>query len=175
VGSVDVVVPQNIAAAVNYACVECVTVALATQLVVSLDGPLDEAGQRELAEIWAELQDLAEAVPTLSLADLRDRLDEYEARIVAVVRANGESTTTEESSDADASGSEAPGATEEPDALEEEPAGGAGTSESSPAESTSGATPSTSTSAPATSAPATAAEPTPPAGSEAAAASSAVG
>ena len=35
VGSVDVVVPQNLSTAVNYACLECVTYALATQLVVS--------------------------------------------------------------------------------------------------------------------------------------------
>ena len=44
VGSVDVVVPQNLAAAVNYACVECVTYALATQLVVTLPGPLSDDG-----------------------------------------------------------------------------------------------------------------------------------
>jgi len=49
VGSVDVVVPQNLAAAVNYACVECVTYALATQLVVTLDGPLSDDGARDLA------------------------------------------------------------------------------------------------------------------------------
>ena len=46
VGSVDVVVPQNLAAAVNYACVECVTYALATQLVVTLAGPLSDDGRR---------------------------------------------------------------------------------------------------------------------------------
>jgi putative peptide zinc metalloprotease protein len=108
VGSVDVVVPQNIAAAVNYACVRCVTVALATQLVVSLDGPLDADGERALAEIWAELQELAEAAPTMSLAELRDRLTEYEARIVGVVRANGESVAEEDTAGADGSGIEAP-------------------------------------------------------------------
>ena len=90
VGSVDGVVPQNIAAAVTYACLDCVTVALATQLVVSLDGPLDGDGRRALEAIWAELQELAEAVPTMPLAELRDRLNEYEARIVEIVRANGE-------------------------------------------------------------------------------------
>jgi putative peptide zinc metalloprotease protein len=125
VGQVDVVVPQNIAAAVNYACVECVTAALATQLVVSLDGPLDADGQRELAQIWAELQELAGAVPTLPLAELRDRLAEYEARIVDVVRANGEPVTTADEAEQTAGSSEAPG---EPAATSEAGAatGGAG-------------------------------------------------
>ena len=90
VGSVDVVVPQNLAAAVNYACVECVTYALATQLVVSLPGPLSEGGARDLAAIWAELAEFGEQIEGVPLAELRDRLTEYEARILAVVRADAE-------------------------------------------------------------------------------------
>ena len=86
VGSVDVVVPENIAAAVNYACVECVTYALATQLVVTLDGPLSDEGARALEEIWAELADFGEAIEGLPLADLRARLTEFEQRILDVVR-----------------------------------------------------------------------------------------
>ena len=46
VGSVDVVVPQNLSTAVNYACLECVTYALATQLVVTVPGPLGDARSR---------------------------------------------------------------------------------------------------------------------------------
>jgi len=86
VGSVDVVVPQNIAAAVNYACVECVTQALATQLVVSLPGPLSDAGNAELAGIWAELQAFGRRLEGLPLADIRDRLTDFERRILAVVQ-----------------------------------------------------------------------------------------
>ena len=86
VGSVDVVVPQNLAAAVNYACLECVTYALATQLVVSLPGPLSDGGQAELAAIWAELQAFGEQIEDVPLAELRDRLTEFEARILDVVR-----------------------------------------------------------------------------------------
>jgi putative peptide zinc metalloprotease protein len=88
VGQVDVVVPQNIAAAVNYACVECVTHALATQLVVSLPGPLSDEGARELAAIWAELQAFGEEIDGLPLGDLRARLTEFEQRILTVVRAD---------------------------------------------------------------------------------------
>jgi putative peptide zinc metalloprotease protein len=86
VGSVDVVVPQNLAAAVNYACVECVTYALATQLVVSLPGQLSAAGERALAQIWAELQEFGEGIEDVPLAELRDRLTEFEARILDVVQ-----------------------------------------------------------------------------------------
>jgi putative peptide zinc metalloprotease protein len=89
VGSVDVVVPQNLSAAVNYACVECVTYALATQLVVSLPGPLSEAGTGELAAIWEELRAFGEQIEGVPLAELRDRLTEFEVRILDVVREHG--------------------------------------------------------------------------------------
>jgi putative peptide zinc metalloprotease protein len=86
VGSVDVVVPQNLSAAVNYACIECVTYALATQLVVSVPGPLGAAGTQELAAIWAELQAFGERIEGVPLAELRSRLTEFEQRILTVVR-----------------------------------------------------------------------------------------
>ena len=39
-GDNHVAVPQNLSGAVNYNCVNCLTYALATQLFVTLDGPL---------------------------------------------------------------------------------------------------------------------------------------
>ncbi|MBJ7453196.1 MAG: M50 family metallopeptidase, partial [Blastococcus sp.] len=90
VGSVDVVVPENVAVAVNYACVECVTQALATQLVVTLPGRLSQAGTDELATIWAELQTFGEQLEGLPLSELRDRLTDYEVRILDVVQRDGE-------------------------------------------------------------------------------------
>jgi putative peptide zinc metalloprotease protein len=89
VGSVDVVVPQNLAAAVNYACIECVTYALATQLVVSLPGELSDEATRELEAIWAELRAFGERIEDVPLAELRDRLTEFEVRILDVVREHG--------------------------------------------------------------------------------------
>jgi putative peptide zinc metalloprotease protein len=159
-------VPQNIAAAVNYACLDCVTYALATQLVVSLDGPLDADGQRELAAIWAELQQLAEAVPTMPLAELRDRLDEYEARIVDVVRAGGDPAATVQG--AEATGTAAPGTSASGTAEPAEPTTAPATTEgggtaASPADTGSAAgtsEPAATSSAPQTSAPATTAPPT---------------
>ena len=102
VGSVDVVVPQNIAAAVNYACVECVTYALATQLIVTLPGPLSDDGARQLAAIWAELQTFGEQIEGLPLAQLRNRLTEFEQRILTVVR---EDSTTQDAGTPQGTGS----------------------------------------------------------------------
>jgi putative peptide zinc metalloprotease protein len=96
-GSVDVVVPQNYAVAANYNCLECVTYALATQLVVSVPGPLDDAARQELAAIWAELQAFGAAIEDVPLADLRARLSEFESRILEVVqRSTGVEPATED-------------------------------------------------------------------------------
>jgi putative peptide zinc metalloprotease protein len=108
VGQVDVVVPENISAAVNYACVECVTYALATQLVVSLPGPLSDDGARDLAAIWAELAEFGENIEGVPLAELRDRLTEFEARILAVVRQQAEAPESTDGAAADGSGDAEP-------------------------------------------------------------------
>jgi putative peptide zinc metalloprotease protein len=95
VGEADVVVPENLAGALNYACLECVTHALATQLVVSVPGPLGEDAARELAAIWEELREFGENIEDVPLSELRDRLTEFEARILDVVREETEGTPTE--------------------------------------------------------------------------------
>jgi putative peptide zinc metalloprotease protein len=85
-GSVDVVVPQNLSVAVNYSCVECVTYALATQLVVTVPGPLSDTAAGELAAVWEDLRAFGERIEGVPLAELRNRLTEFEERILAVVR-----------------------------------------------------------------------------------------
>ena len=85
-GSVDVVVPENLAGAANVACLDCVTQALAVQLVVSVPGALDDEGARELAALWEELGAFAEDIEGLSLSEIRNRLTEYEERILDIVR-----------------------------------------------------------------------------------------
>jgi putative peptide zinc metalloprotease protein len=106
-GSVDVVVPQNVAAAVNYACLDCVTYALATQLVVSVPGPLGDDGTAALADIWADLQHFAGQVDDLPLAELRDRLTEFERRILAVVEQYAEEAPEDGGADPSAGSSSA--------------------------------------------------------------------
>jgi putative peptide zinc metalloprotease protein len=133
VGQVDVVVPENISAAVNYACVECVTYALATQLVVSLQGPLSDDGARDLAAIWAELAQFGENIEGVPFAELRDRLTEFEARILAVVRQQAEAPESTDGAAADGSGDAEP-----TDGAATPTSGSVGAATSGPAGSTGG-------------------------------------
>ena len=94
VGQADVVVPQNLSAAVNYNCIRCLTYALATQLVVTLDGPLSDAGMTELSRLWAEIAAFAEQIQDLPLSALRARLTSYEARILEIIEDNPGTTAT---------------------------------------------------------------------------------
>jgi len=79
-------VPENLSTAANYACVECVTYALATQLVVTVPGPLSDAATQQLAAIWADLQEFGAQIEGVPLSELRTRLNGFEARILDVVR-----------------------------------------------------------------------------------------
>ena len=110
-GSVHVAVPQNLSAAVNYACVQCVTYALARQLVVSVDGPLDEQASQQLATVWAQLRAFGEHIQDVPLADLQARLTDFEAQILSIVRtdAGGGGAPADSSAvPTDSSGSAAP-------------------------------------------------------------------
>ena len=63
------------------------TYALATQLVVSRARARSATTrQRELAAIWADLQAFGERIEGVPLAELRDRLTEFENRILDVVQ-----------------------------------------------------------------------------------------
>ncbi|WP_210481565.1 hypothetical protein [Naasia sp. SYSU D00948] len=88
VGQADVVVPQNIAAAVNYNCIECVSYALAQQLVLTLNGPLSAGTLSELESIWAELGELGSNIAQVPLSELEARLSEFRTRIAAVISAD---------------------------------------------------------------------------------------
>jgi putative peptide zinc metalloprotease protein len=85
VGSADIVVPQNLSGAVNYACVECVTTALAQQLVVSVPEPLDAATVAELEALWQEIAAFGASLEGLPLSEIQARLADYERQILAVV------------------------------------------------------------------------------------------
>jgi putative peptide zinc metalloprotease protein len=85
-GDANVVVPANVAAAVNYSCVQCVTQALATQLVVTLSGPLSAQSTADLAELWKEISAFGAAIQGVPLSELQERLTEYERRILAIVQ-----------------------------------------------------------------------------------------
>ena len=88
VGQADVVVPQNLAAAANYNCIHCLTYALASQLVITLEGPLSEEGQARLEELWQEIVAFAEGIRGVPLDELQQRLDGYRAEIAGIIRSD---------------------------------------------------------------------------------------
>ena len=108
VGQADVVVPQNIAAAVNYSCVECVTYALAKQLVLTLPGALSADGRAEIARLWAQLQEFGARIEDVPLNQIQAELNKFEQAIRAVVEREAGSVTGESDSDSDGDGT-APG------------------------------------------------------------------
>jgi putative peptide zinc metalloprotease protein len=84
----DVVAPQNLAGAVNYDCVNCLTYALAQQLVVTLDGPLSEEARQQLDAVWAQLAQFGQEISSIPLEDVAQQLDEFEAQILQVIEAD---------------------------------------------------------------------------------------
>jgi putative peptide zinc metalloprotease protein len=85
-GNAHVVVPKNVAAAVNYSCVQCVTQALATQLVVTLSGPLSAQSTADLAALWKEISTFGASIQGVPLSELQERLTDFERQILAVVQ-----------------------------------------------------------------------------------------
>ncbi len=84
-GDNRVAAPQNIAAAVNHDCVSCLTYALATQLFVTLDGPLSTAGTEEIARLWEEIAAFGAGITDVPLSEIQDRLSDFERKILAVI------------------------------------------------------------------------------------------
>ena len=85
VGQADVVVPQNVSAAVNYDCFECITAAVAKQLVVTVYALPGQEQLVALNDIWADLAAFAQTIPTLSLQELMDQLEDFEEQIKQVL------------------------------------------------------------------------------------------
>ena len=88
VGEASVVVPQNLSGAVNYNCVECVTYALAQQLVITLPEPLDADSTARLEALWKEIAAFAASIEDVPLSELQARLSAFESQILEVVRAD---------------------------------------------------------------------------------------
>jgi putative peptide zinc metalloprotease protein len=94
VGQADVVIPQNLSAAVNYECVECVAFALASQLVVSVDDALSEETRAALESLWREIALFAESIQGRPLSELTGALNNYKAEILAILDEASGSVTT---------------------------------------------------------------------------------
>ena len=92
VGSADVVVPQNLSAAVNYECFRCITASIASQLVVTIDSVPNGEQQIALADVWEEITTFAASIPTLPLADVIAELEGYKQEILEILDAAPQAT-----------------------------------------------------------------------------------
>ncbi len=92
-GQADVVVPQNIAAAVNYNCLACATYALAKQLVLTLDGPLSDAGMAAIEAVWAQIQQFGGTIADVPAGQIQSTLEGFEQQIKDIVQAESAGET----------------------------------------------------------------------------------
>ncbi|WP_285248480.1 hypothetical protein [Pseudarthrobacter sp. efr-133-R2A-89] len=88
VGQADVIVPQNLSAAANYNCLDCLTYALASQLVLTLDGPLDAAAKQQLEALWAQIADYGRHLQDVPLSEIQATLSGYKEQITSIVKGN---------------------------------------------------------------------------------------
>ncbi|ULE32315.1 hypothetical protein [Mycobacterium sp. IDR2000157661] len=83
----NVAVPQNLAGALNYDCVNCVTYALARQLFVTLDEDLSPDAKAELQQLWSEIADYGEQIANgeVDVNEIDGRLADYTKQIMVIV------------------------------------------------------------------------------------------
>ena len=86
-GDNHVAAPVNISAAVNSDCVNCLSYALATQLFLTLDGPLSEEGMQKIADLWQQIAAYGAHIAEVPLSEIQGRLTEFEQQIIAVIEA----------------------------------------------------------------------------------------
>ena len=142
----NVVAPQNLAGALNYECVNCLTYALARQVFVTLDKPLSEDTMRQLDEVWSEIKmfELQIELGILRPEEIEARIGEYTEQILAIVAAEQPEAVAShtESSQARTTTSGAPTTTSSPtSAVATTSATSSATATSAPAESTAPTTP----------------------------------
>jgi putative peptide zinc metalloprotease protein len=116
VGSADVIIPQNLSAAVNYECFQCITAAVASQLVVTVDALPGVEQQIALADVWEQIATFAGTIPTLPLSEVIAAFEDYKAQIVTIlgVAPLSSASPTPAPSDGPAATSATPGPTTAP-------------------------------------------------------------
>jgi putative peptide zinc metalloprotease protein len=113
VGQTDVIVPENLSAAANYNCVRCLTYALASQLVLTLDGPLSADGMTRLNELWQQIAEYGRNLQNVPLSEIQGRLDAFKLQIMEVIRSDPSATPGGSAGTAPATtGSPSPGASQ---------------------------------------------------------------
>jgi len=130
----NVAAPENLAGALNYDCVNCLTYALAQQLFVTLDGELSDAEMGELEALWKQIAAYGDAVARgeVPVDEVAATLDGYNEQILAIVGAD--------EAEADAQTEASPSATESGSTTSSPSATESGSAESSPSTTESGST-----------------------------------
>ncbi|MFL6106551.1 MAG: hypothetical protein ACJ72L_06290 [Marmoricola sp.] len=91
-GDNHVAAPVNVSAAVNYDCVNCLTYALAVQLFVTIDHPLDDATMKKLQELWQQIAKYGANIASVPLDEIRGQLDDFENQILEIIGAQNPSS-----------------------------------------------------------------------------------
>jgi len=86
VGQADVIVPENLSAAANYNCLRCLTYALASQLVLTLDGPLSPDGMTRLQALWQQIAEYGRNLQNVPLSEIQGKLEGFKEQIMELVR-----------------------------------------------------------------------------------------
>ena len=111
----QVVVPQNLAVSANYDCYRCITAALASQLVLSVQEQPGEEDLRALGEVWSRLIEFAQGITSRSLTEIIAELEDAKAEIVAILGeappsgSNGSTGTSSTAEDGTGTDSNTPG------------------------------------------------------------------
>ncbi|MCU1532984.1 MAG: hypothetical protein JWO49_2555, partial [Arthrobacter sp.] len=156
VGQTDVIVPENLSASANYNCVRCLTYALASQLVLTLDGPLSADGTARLDALWQEIAEFGRNLRNVPLSEIQGRLSVFKEQVQQLVKNDPSATPAGRSPAATAPaapGTPSPGATQTPVPGATQPAPQPAPSTGSPA--SVGPAPATTSAAPAQLAPGT--------------------
>ncbi|XTR53228.1 hypothetical protein ACOM2C_09295 [Pseudarthrobacter sp. So.54] len=109
VGQTDVIVPENLSAAANYNCVRCLTYALASQLVLTLDGPMSADGLARLNELWQQIAEYGRNLQNVPLSEIQGRLDAFKVQIMDVIKSDPSATPGVSSGTAPATTGSSPG------------------------------------------------------------------
>ncbi|MCB5272620.1 hypothetical protein BJG92_00122 [Arthrobacter sp. SO5] len=112
VGQTDVIVPENLSAAANYNCLRCLTYALASQLVLTLDGPLSTDGMARLNALWQQIADYGRNLQNVPLSEIQGKLSAFKEQIVEVIKADPSATPGTPGGTAPATTPSSPGASQ---------------------------------------------------------------
>ncbi|MBE4717335.1 hypothetical protein [Pseudarthrobacter sp. AB1] len=92
VGQANVIVPENLSAAANYNCLRCLTYALASQLVLTLDGPLSDGGTARLNALWADIAEFGRNLQNVPLSEIQGRLTAFKEQIKEIIQSDPSAT-----------------------------------------------------------------------------------